>query len=72
MIHKLINFSRRPDSPDTLADPHLEELTITAKLGNADLIITNVYIPPASGIQVLQIREALCSRAWCLALILVF
>ena len=25
-----------------------EELTITAKLGNTDLIITNVYIPPAS------------------------
>ena len=42
LIHKSINFSRRPDSPDTLADPHLEEL------GNTDLIITNVYIPPAS------------------------
>ena len=36
LIHKSINFSRRPDSPDTLADPHLEELTITAKLGNTD------------------------------------
>ena len=40
----LINFSRRPDSPDS----HLEELTITDKLVNTDLIITNVYIPPAS------------------------
>ena len=48
LIHKSINFSRRPDSPDTLADHHLEELTITAKLGNTDLIITNVYIPPTS------------------------
>ena len=48
LIHKSINFSRRPDSPDTLTDPHLEELTITAMLGNTDLIITNVYIPPAS------------------------
>ena len=48
MIHKSINFSWSLDSPDTLADPHLEELTITAKLGNTDLIITNVYIPPAS------------------------
>ena len=48
LIHKSINFSRRPDSPDTLADPQLEELIITAKLGNTDLIITNVYIPPAS------------------------
>ena len=101
LIHKSINFSRTPDSPDTLADPHLEELIITAKLGNTDLIITNVYIPPASscrggynpsldhlmmptdtlilgdfnahrGIQVLQIREALCWRAWCMALISVF
>ena len=48
LIHKSRNFSRRPDSPVTLADPHLEELTITAKLGNTDLIITNVYIRPVS------------------------
>ena len=48
LIHKSINSSRSPDSPDTLTDPHLEELTITAKLGNTDLIITNVYIPPAT------------------------
>ena len=101
LIYISINFSLRQDSPDTLADPHLEELTITAKLGNTDLIITNVYIPPVDsytggynpsldhlmltmdtiilgdfnthrGIQVLQIREALCWRAWCLALISVF
>ena len=45
LIHKSTNFSRRPDSPDTLGDPHLEELTITVKLGNTDLIITNIYIP---------------------------
>ena len=44
LIHKSINFSRRPDSPD----PHLEELTITAKLRNIYLIITKAYIPPAS------------------------
>ena len=48
LVHKLIYLSRRPVSPDTLADPHLEEFTITAELGNTDLIITNVYIPPAS------------------------
>ena len=89
LIHKSINCSQRPDSPDTLADPHLEELTITAKLGNTDLIITSCsctggYNPSLDhlmmtpsywetstltthrGIQVLQIREALC---WCLALI---
>ena len=45
LIHKSINFSRRPD---TLADPQLEQLNITANLGNTDLIITNVNIPPAS------------------------
>ena len=27
---------------------HLEEMTIIAMMGNTDLIITNVYIPPAS------------------------
>ena len=43
LIHKSINLSRRPESPDTRADPHLEEFTITAKLGNTELIITNVY-----------------------------
>ena len=34
----------RPESPETLAEPHLEELTITVKLGD----ITNVYISPSS------------------------
>ena len=33
LIHKSITFSRRPESPDTLTDPHLEELTIKAKQG---------------------------------------
>ena len=47
-IHKSINFSRKPESPETLVEPHLEELTITATLGDTELIITNVYIPPAS------------------------
>ena len=48
LIHKSINFSRKPESPETLVEPHLEELTITATLGDTELIITNVYIPPAS------------------------
>ena len=48
LIHQSINFSRRPESPETLAEPYLEELTITANLGDTELIITNVYIPPAS------------------------
>ena len=48
LIHKSINFSRKPESPKTLVEPHLEELTITATLGDTELIITNVYIPSAS------------------------
>ena len=47
LIHKSINFSRKPESPETLVEPHLEESTITATLGDTELIITNVYIPPA-------------------------
>ena len=46
LIHKSINFSRKPESPETLVVRHLEELTITVTLGDAELIITNVYIPP--------------------------
>ena len=34
LIHKSINFSRKPESPETLVEPHLEELTITAMLGD--------------------------------------
>ena len=48
LIHKSINFSRKPESPETLVEPHLEELTITATLRDTELIITNVYITPAS------------------------
>ena len=48
LIHKSINFSRQPESPETLVEPNFEELTITATLRDTELIITNVYIPPAS------------------------
>ena len=48
LIHNSINFSLKPESPDTLIEPHLEELTITATLGDTELIITNVNISPAS------------------------
>ena len=37
LIHKSINFSRKPESPETLVEPHLEELTITATLGDTEL-----------------------------------
>ena len=45
LIHMSINFSRKPESPETLVEPHLEELTITATLGDTEVIITNVCIP---------------------------
>ena len=32
LIHKSINFSRKPESPETLVKPYLEKLTITATL----------------------------------------
>ena len=47
-VHKSINFSRKPESPETLGDPQLEELSIPARLGNIDLIISSIYIPPTS------------------------
>ena len=47
-IHRSITFSKQPSSPESLSDPHLEELSIKAELGNTKLIISNVYIPPGS------------------------
>ena len=45
-IHKSINFHQQLQLPETLSDLHLEELTISAKLGSTELIISNIYIPP--------------------------
>ena len=36
------------ESAKTLADPYMEELSLTAKVGNTDLIMSNIYVPPAS------------------------
>ena len=47
-IHRSISLSKQPSSPASLSDPHLEEPSIKAELGNTELIIYNVYIPPAS------------------------
>ena len=47
-IHRSITFSKQPLLPESLSDPHLEELSIKAQLGNTKLIISNVYIPSAS------------------------
>ena len=48
LIHNSINFSQRSESPETLSDPYLEELTFTPRFGDTELIITNIYIPPSS------------------------
>ena len=45
---KSLRLQASRTSPETLVEPHLEELTITSTLGDTELIITNVYIPPAS------------------------
>ena len=54
-MHKSINFYKHPSSPESLSDTHLEELTIKADIGNTNLIISIIYIPPASS----------CSNGWC-------
>ena len=47
-IHRSITFSKQPSSPDAQSDHHLEELIKKADIGNTKLIISNIYIPPAS------------------------
>ena len=47
-IHESITFSKQPSSPEMLSDPHLEEFAIKADIGNTKLIISNIYIHPAS------------------------
>ena len=47
-IHRSITFSKQPSSPESLSDPHLQELSIKVELGNTKLIIFNVCIPTAS------------------------
>ena len=47
-IHSSITFTKLQLSKRTLDDSHLEELSIKIKLENTELIITNIYIPPAS------------------------
>ena len=47
-IHESITCSKQPSSPEALSDPHLEVLTIKTDIGNTKLIISKIYIPPAS------------------------
>ena len=46
--HRSVTLSKQPSSAESLYDPHLEELAIEAEIGNTTLIISNIYIPPAS------------------------
>ena len=47
-IHNSVSFTRKSLSTTSKNDPHLEELTISITMDNTELLITNVYIPPAS------------------------
>ena len=47
-IHNPVSFTRKPLSTTSKNDHHLEELTISIAMDNTELLITNVYIPPAS------------------------
>ena len=47
-IHRSVTFSKQPSSAESLYDTHLEDLAIEAEIGNTKLIISNIYISPAS------------------------
>ena len=47
-IHRSVTFSKQPSSTESQYDPHLEELAIEAEIRNTKLIVSNIYIPPAS------------------------
>ena len=47
-INESITCSKQTSSPEALSDPHLEELTIKADIGNTKLIISKIFIPPAT------------------------
>ena len=47
-IHNSVSFNRTPQSTTSKNDPHIEQLTISIAMDNTELLITNVYIPPAS------------------------
>ena len=47
-IHISITFSKQPSSPESLSNPHMEELSIKAELGNTKLIISYVLLKIAS------------------------
>ena len=48
LMHISVTFSKQPSPAESLADHHMEELSIKCEIGNPKLIISNIYIPPAS------------------------
>ena len=48
IFHRSVTFSKRSTSAESLSDRHMEKLFIKAEIGNTKLIISNIYIPPAS------------------------
>ena len=48
IIHNSVSFTRKSLSTTSKNDPRLEEVTISIAMDNTELLITNVYIPPAS------------------------
>ena len=56
-IHRSVTFSKQPSSEESLYDPHMEELSIKAEIGNTKLILSNIYIPPASSCTRLGIQD---------------
>ena len=62
-IHNSVSFTRKPLSTMSKNDPHLEELTISIAMDNTELLITNVYIPPASSCNGLYSPPTTCWQA---------
>ena len=47
-IHNSVSITRKPLSTTSKNDTHQEEQTISIAMDNTELLITNMYIPPAS------------------------
>ena len=47
-IQKSVTFTKQSSTTESLYDPHMEELSIKAEIRNTKLIISNIYITPAS------------------------
>ena len=63
-----INFSRKPESPETLIEPHFEELTIATTLGNTELMSTisldRFLCGGGSPIIPIFVHQSVCPSIW--------